>query len=181
MNYKIYGFTLIELLVVMALIAITLALGVPSFSKMMAVQQLSSSASDFAAAAMQARSEAIKFNRRVVLQPMSGTDWSQGWQIYHDVAHNGSFDTGTDTLVITTGPVPASVTVNSTITNRTAFGFDPSGYAAVVTAGTTPNGCVAFQLVNTTYGEPDRHVIFSRSGRVRIDKPAVGVSSCATD
>lgn len=181
MTKRLYGFSLIELLVVLALLALTMMLGIPQFSRLIAAQQLSSTASDFAAAAMQARSEAIKFNRRVVLQPMSGTDWSQGWQIYHDISHNGSYDYGTDTLVITGAPIPASVTVNTSITNRAAFGFDPSGYAVTIIVGTTPNGCVAFQLTNTAYQEPDRHVIFSRSGRVRIDKPALGASSCATD
>lgn len=171
------GFTLIELMVVMALVAVLAALATPEFKRAMAVQQLSGAASDLAAAAMQARSEAIKRNRRTLVQPTSGTDWSQGWRVYLDLNVNASYDSGSDTLVLTSLPLPGEVAVNG-LTNINVIGFDPSGFLANV--GGSSNGCIAFALANGSWHESPRHIIISRSGRVRIDKPAYGVTSCAS-
>lgn len=80
------GFTLIEMMVVVTLAAVMLGLGVPSFKSFIAGQRVKTAASDFASAAVYARSEAIKRNAEVVLC-MSATGitcattggWEQGW------------------------------------------------------------------------------------------------------
>ena len=54
------GFTLIELLVVVAIIAITLGIGLPSFQSMIASNRLTASANDMVVALQIARSESIK-------------------------------------------------------------------------------------------------------------------------
>ena len=54
------GFTLIELLVVVAIIAITLGIGLPSFQSVIASNRLTASANDMVIALQIARSQAIK-------------------------------------------------------------------------------------------------------------------------
>ncbi len=54
------GFTLIELLVVVAIIAITLGIGLPSFQSVIASNRLTASANDMVVALQIARSESIK-------------------------------------------------------------------------------------------------------------------------
>jgi type IV fimbrial biogenesis protein FimT len=74
------GFTLIELMVVVAIAAVLLAIGVPSFKSFIAGQRVKAAASDFATAAVFARSEAIKRNAEVGVVAAT-TGWKDGWSI----------------------------------------------------------------------------------------------------
>lgn len=80
------GFTLIEMMVTIAVMAILLAIAVPSFTNATLGSKLSSYANSFVASAHLARSEAIKRNAAVTL--CASTDgascattggWQQGW------------------------------------------------------------------------------------------------------
>lgn len=74
------GFTLIELMVVVALAALLLGIGVPSFTSFIAGQRVKAAASDFSSAAVYARSEAIKRNGEVgIVAAASG--WKDGWTV----------------------------------------------------------------------------------------------------
>jgi type IV fimbrial biogenesis protein FimT len=78
-----HGFTLIELMVTIAVMAILLAIAVPSFTDVTLGSKLSSYANNLAASAYLARGEAIKRNAAVTL--CAGTScpgaggWEQGW------------------------------------------------------------------------------------------------------
>lgn len=74
------GFTLIELMVVVALAAIVLGLGVPSFKNFVVGQRVKAAAFAFANAATYSRSEAIKRNTDVTLGAAVG-GWSAGWSV----------------------------------------------------------------------------------------------------
>lgn len=74
------GFTLIEMMVVVTIAAVMLGLGLPSFKSFIAGQRVKTAASDFASAAVYARSEAIKRNAEVsVVAAASG--WKNGWSV----------------------------------------------------------------------------------------------------
>jgi type IV fimbrial biogenesis protein FimT len=78
------GFTLVELMVTISVLAILLAIAVPSFSEVMPSSRLRSYANDFVASTTLARGEAIKRNSVVNLCASSnGTscmgNWEQGW------------------------------------------------------------------------------------------------------
>ena len=75
------GVTLVELLVVLAIVAILLAAGVPSFRVYLQTQQLNGAASDFLFALNLARSEAMRRGTRVDLVASNGSDWQSGWQV----------------------------------------------------------------------------------------------------
>lgn len=74
------GFTLIELMTVVALVAVLVAIGAPSFNDLMVSQRVKTAAFSFTGAAVFARSEAIKRNTDVVLAANAG-GWQNGWNI----------------------------------------------------------------------------------------------------
>ncbi len=78
------AFTLVELIVTLALAAIVLTVGVPSFANFISDSRLTSEANEFAAAINLARSEAIKRQRDVFITSTGGTDWTQGWTVWAD-------------------------------------------------------------------------------------------------
>ena len=75
------GFTLVELMVVLTLLGVLLGVGIPSFRDFIATQKVKAAAQDLAMAMLLARSEAIKRNTDVVVQPVSGTAWTTGWTV----------------------------------------------------------------------------------------------------
>lgn len=74
------GFTLLEMMVVVALAAIMLGLGLPSFRDLIVGQRVKTAAFGFANAAVYARSEAIKRGTEVVLVAAAG-GWQDGWSV----------------------------------------------------------------------------------------------------
>ena len=74
------GFTLLELLVAIALIALIAGVGFPNFMRMVEVNRVVSATNEFKTALNYARSEAVRQNTSVTLDPLSG-GWSAGWQV----------------------------------------------------------------------------------------------------
>jgi len=74
------GFTLIELIIVIAIVAILVAVGVPSMREWVANQKVRGSANDLLFDLSFARAEAIKRNANVVLAP-TGAAWADGWSV----------------------------------------------------------------------------------------------------
>lgn len=74
------GFTLIELLVVLTILGVMLGIGIPSFRDFVANQAVKSASFDLATAMVLARSEAIKRNAEVTLEP-ADDGWQAGWFI----------------------------------------------------------------------------------------------------
>lgn len=80
-NYrKGRGFTLVELMVVLILMAILMAIGVPSYRGFILNQRLITTTADLRIALVTARSEAVKRNRTVKVLPNDG-DWGSGWNV----------------------------------------------------------------------------------------------------
>lgn len=83
------GFTLVEVMVAISVMAILLAIAVPSFNSATLASQLRASATDLSSSAFLARSEAIKRNAvaTMCIANSDGTDcagsgsWEQGWII----------------------------------------------------------------------------------------------------
>src|SRR5215470_11160451 len=90
------GFTLIELLVVLAIGAILLAVGVPSFSFMIDRNRVAGEVNEMLADLALTRSEALSRRGRVIMcrtaDPTAanavcaaaGTDWTSGWIVFVD-------------------------------------------------------------------------------------------------
>lgn len=175
------GFTLIELLVTLAMVAIMMSLAGPSFQGLIANQRVSTAASELQSAAMQARGAALKSNQRVVVQPLDGTNstdgvWKDGWRIYVDISDppNSTFDSGTDTLVLTHEALPADVSIAKVTGTNNYFGYEGSGFLASI--GGSAN---ATWKISSSGTDRVRCLIMERSGRARIYDPRPS-TSCPT-
>lgn len=95
------AFTLIELLIAIAIAAILLSAGVPSFSALIGDNRLAAQAADFQTSLAYARSEAIRRAQNVAVgasQPVAGNQFGGGWVTWVDANGNGSRDAGELTL-----------------------------------------------------------------------------------
>lgn len=74
------GFTIVELLIVTVIVAILAAVAAPGMGDLVASTSVRGAASDFYAALIQARSEAIKRRSNALVEPVS-SDWRNGWTV----------------------------------------------------------------------------------------------------
>ena len=93
------GFTLIELMVAIAVLAIMLAIGLPSFQGSLRSNRVATSTNDMLAALSLARTEAIRNTRgSAVCASADGLacdgEWDQGWLVFSDTDRNGALNAG---------------------------------------------------------------------------------------
>jgi type IV fimbrial biogenesis protein FimT len=99
------GFTLIEAMITIAVAGILLSIAIPSFSKMIERNRISSATSEFMAAMMLTRSEAVTRTIPVSICPSdTGTscnttlnNYAKGWVIFSDCDADGVIDTAATT------------------------------------------------------------------------------------
>jgi type IV fimbrial biogenesis protein FimT len=173
------GVTLLELMVVLAVSAILLAIGIPSFAAISANNRLVNATNSMVASLHLARSEAIKRNSRVVLcTSATGTScapsggWHQGWLVFHDSNNNAVLDAGEEVLLKQQGmPGGARMTGNSHV----------SSYISYVPTGATRTVSGLLQVGTLTVCEDGaldsvRRIKINSTGRLRTTK--VTLSSC---
>lgn len=128
------GFTLTELLVVVAIVAILLGIGVPSYRYITNSYRMSSEVNGLLGDLQFARGEAVKEGQPVTACvsrdgatcDLGSVTWQEGWIVFQDPNNNQSVDpgeavlrvqrtfTGTDTFIANNG-------VNSVTFNREGF------------------------------------------------------------
>lgn len=157
------GFTLIELLVGVSIVAILMAVAVPSFSTSRLNSQLRASANGLLASANLARSEAIKRGANVrMCVSANGTscgtgNWRQGWIIL----------SGTEVLH-RQPPIAADFRITAA-GGTTTFDFLPTGFDA------TPGTLVVCRA--TPVGNQERIVTIDAAGRAWVRRSTAG--SCS--
>jgi len=77
------GFTLLELMAAVAVAAILVGVGVPSYQRFIATQRVKTAVSTLNYSLLYARSEAIKRNAVVEVAPV-GNCWQDGWEVSVD-------------------------------------------------------------------------------------------------
>ena len=145
------GLTLIELLVVLAIIAIVAGFAIPSFRGLVASTCVSNAVNAFLIDTHYARVEAISRGKTVTIcrsadpaadppKCSSGTGvavggWKEGWFVFTDADGDGTFDSGTDTVVrvqqafADTGSFLAVNTAGGAVNNRNYISYDAYGRA----------------------------------------------------
>lgn len=88
------GFTLVEMLVTIAILAIVLFIGVPSFNGMIRNSEMRSNSSDIVVALNYARMEAIKRGSNVHFGQRVGVTWTGGLVVWVDADNDNTFDAG---------------------------------------------------------------------------------------
>ncbi|MCZ6564827.1 MAG: GspH/FimT family pseudopilin [Gammaproteobacteria bacterium] len=173
------GFTLIELMIALAVAAIVLTLGMPSFGRIMERNGLAVQVNDFISSLNYARSEAVKRKQNVVvcrsdttvtpLNCNTGTGYEDGWLVYIDFDRDGSFDVGTDEIIWTHDALKQGMQFygGGNYTNRIAFNAK---------GRSTQNG--SFTLCKDNDATKAR-VLVVDSGRVRLT--AMGPNGKAED
>ncbi|WP_255402383.1 Tfp pilus assembly protein FimT/FimU [Pseudoxanthomonas sp. CF125] len=167
------GFSLLEALVVMAISAIGLAIGVPSYRSMIENQRASSTMHLLTAYMASARSTAISYRIPTVVCPsnrgggcrMDG-DWSQGWLMFFDADGNRQPDAREDILRDENAPLHPSLRLVSS-SGRPQLRYLPDGRSA------GSNISVRLCRDDVLLGQ----VIVNNVGRVRSEK-ASGSKPC---
>ena len=133
------GFTIIELMVTMGVVAILLAVAVPSISSMVKGNRLSTQVNMVMADIHLARSESVKRGVRVIMcrsaspnitTPTCGgntQDWSTGYLVFTGEDGNNTYQAGTDTLIRRGQPAQDGVDLHTSSTWNNNLQINPSG------------------------------------------------------
>lgn len=168
------GFTLLELVITIAIIAVAMAIAVPSMATFMRNAELTSISNSLLASINTARSEAMKRGMNAMVKPVDSTNWRKGWIVFVDVARDGDPSNATNIRITSQAEIPSYFDV-------TGFNvkFDASGYAKATTSPThLPNGSFIIKRNDISGAEQlnqTRNVVISLTGRVRVCKPKLAV------
>ncbi len=155
-SHRNRGFTVVELMIVIAVLALLTAAALPTFRDLMARNRVTTAANDLLSAFLLARSEAVKRERRVVVQ-RTGSDW-KSWQVFVDKNSNGSRDT--DEALLAEGAAGSGLSLATVGNLGTSVTYTPRGRASL--SGT--NG------LKISAGSQTRYLCLSTSGRPRIQE-----------
>lgn len=165
------GFTLIELITVIAVLLVTLGLGIPGFSGLIASNQQTSLINRFSTSLAHARYYAVQNSRRVVLCPSidlesctGGFDWQQGFISFVDENYNRLRDEKEKLLAVT--QIDRNEVQVQTSTGRRKIVFYPSG--------SSPGSNVTIKFCSNAANIPGKALILSNSGRARLSKTTAG-------
>ncbi|MEA5098218.1 MAG: GspH/FimT family pseudopilin [Burkholderiaceae bacterium] len=174
-RFHVRGFTMIELMVTIAVAAILLTIGVPSFRMLIDNQRLTTSVNDLFTSINMARAEAAQRGTRVDLAPLDGTTWSKGWAVFID--NNGdqkpNFAVGGDEIIFSTGPVPDGITISTNLAD--------GEYIAYGATGRTRNnagGQIAGTISFTQDGTVKRLIKLNFLGRPVVCDPVQNPTTC---
>jgi type IV fimbrial biogenesis protein FimT len=159
------GFTLIELMVTLSMVAILMAVGVPSFTTFQRNAELTSFTNSLIAGMNAARGEAMKRGRNAMVVPTDGANWRNGWTVFVDVNRNGTYDEGTDVTVLKREAAPSYLTV----TNKAASSadglyimYDASGYSKLT------GGAFGARTVQVARNDVTGSELLAQTRRIKI-------------
>lgn len=187
------GFTLTELLVTIAVMAIILAIAVPSFMSAIASYRLTTAANDLLASIQHARSEAIRRGVRVTLCKASNSDnqcatnsaigWNNGWMAFTDPVTQTppQVDAGSNILVRSGGPAASEIVMVGNGDTALYVSFVPSGASKLMNGGFlagTIRVCSTSSSLDNDHRARD--IVINSAGRAVIEYPTGVAADCPT-
>ena len=177
------GFTLIELMIAVAVLAILLALALPSFQQSMRSNRVATSTNEMLASLALARSEAIRGTRgggicaSTAGTGCDGSNWADGWMVWVDVGNAGvgTYES-TDTVIRFAQPKAKSEIGAG---SAASFSFDLRGRMSARNSGGSllPAGAQVIEIKPDTCPpgqELVRNLTVTPVGQVRVQR-----SNCA--
>jgi type IV fimbrial biogenesis protein FimT len=166
-----HGFTLLELLAGLAIFALLLRLGLPTFADWIASRKLSNHAEYLAETLNLARSEAVKRGMRVNLcksrdgrQCDDSATWELGWIMFADQNRDGRME-ASEHLIRVEGPARDQITVSANRPVEDYVSYTSFGFARML------NGALQMgTFVVCKPGQKAIKVVLANSGRARIDR-----------
>lgn len=162
---RFHGYTLIELVITTALLAILIQVAIPEMSGLLSAWQRDRATRSITDHLALARSEAIRWSRRVVMcssldgrncAPGTTKDWRSGWIVFQDVNEDGQFDVSDKLIAVSQGPDGVRDIRGNALIQR--FVFMPTGMMA--------SGMGTLEIVPKT-GKSQR-ITVNRIGRIRL-------------
>jgi len=153
----------------LAIGAIILSVGVPSFRGVIMDNRLVTEANHFVTSVNLARSAAVRYQRNATVCPSANyddpapdctatTDWSNGWIVWVDKNRDLATDAGE--IVSVFAPLKDSQSFSSTGT--AGFTYDSRGFSLA--------GCDDLTLCDTRTGETGRFIRVNAVGRTNISR-----------
>ncbi len=171
-NTRCGGFTLIELMITIALVAIVMGIGVPSYQNLVVKNRIQTQASEIRSSLAMARVEAIRRGLWIRICPgqngCAGGNWHEGWNSFVDRDSNDTRDEGAGETHL---EVHIRLDGGSTLTGADEVIFKSDG--TVVDART--------MILCTADGDAQhrRRISISSVGRVRVcSPPDAGEPAC---
>lgn len=171
-----HGFSLMELLITIAVLAITLAIALPSFSGVIGESKLRSQAVEIQSALAFARTEAIRLNQSVVFcHSNNGVNCteppSSGWEGWLVSAAGAALNTPAlpiaRTGLIATAPMKISSGPNLTAATH-VIRFTPQGLARGFANNIPLSDLIQVCITQEAVNPNTREIQFSSGGRSRI-------------
>ncbi len=164
------GFSLIELLVTFAVLAISVALAIPSFSELVKNNKVTTTSNNLVRALQLARSEAVKRNTPVTVcrsqdqaQCRTGNGWKDGWIVFAEDVRTAGNKIGTVDESERTSIVGVQEALSSVL-QLTVFAdtitFTPSG---------RPDAAGDIKVCDDRKGTHGNTVKLNATGRVRLE------------
>ena len=160
------GFTLVELLVTMALVAILLAVGIPSYQSITTSNRMAGEMNALIGDLQVARSEAVKQGLTVTICPSNSTaapyacsnssNWSGGWVIFVGV----SSATSSNPLRLQPSLGGTDVLQSNSTTAVQAVSFNRNGFS-------TNTGSITLNDANSTV-DRRRCAVIAAAGRISL-------------
>jgi type IV fimbrial biogenesis protein FimT len=154
-------------MITVAIVAIVLTVGVPSFSQMIRSNRLTTCTNGFVAALNVARSEAIKRGMRVSVRK-TNINWENGWEVFTDNPDvSGSYGTkeGADETLRVYGSLPANYTLRPNNNFANYISFKPNGQSNNMGSFVI---CDNADANNVPEPNTSRLIIVNMVGRVRL-------------
>lgn len=166
------GFTLIELLVALAVLAILVAIALPSFEETIKDNRINTEQRKLLSAINLARSEASSRNQVITIGSDGGSRWDNGFKIYTDdeATGNTAYASGADVLIKEiAGNQDASLKMISNSTGSSFISFKGNGLL-------NEANDVVIAICDDRGASEGRQITINRVGRATVTSPATACS-----